>query len=117
MTRTIALFSAAFLLAASAAHAADKAEREAIKHGKDLYNSVGCSQCHGWAAQGGIAGPTLLTPSSVANFTTQLRGPRAVMPPYTSKVLQDGDIADIYAYVQTLPKAPDVKKIKLLQED
>ncbi len=117
MTRSIALLSATFLLVTSAAYAADKAEREAIKHGKDLYNSVGCSQCHGWAAQGGVAGPTLLNPSSTANFITQLRGPRAVMPPYTSKVLQDQDIADIYAYVATLPKAPDVKKIKLLQDD
>jgi mono/diheme cytochrome c family protein len=116
MTRTLALFSAAFLLVSSAAYAADKADREAIKHGMTLYNSDGCSQCHGWAGQGGTAGPTLLTPSSQANYITQLRSPRAVMPPYTAKVLQDQDIADIYAYVQTLPKPPDYKKIKLLQD-
>jgi mono/diheme cytochrome c family protein len=117
MTRTIALLSVAFLATISVANAADKAEREGIKHGMTLYNSVGCSQCHGWAGQGGIAGPTLLTPSSVANYDTQLRSPRAVMPPYEPKVLSDQDISDIFSYVQTLPKAPDVKKIKLLQED
>ena len=54
-------------------------------------------------------------PSSVANFITQLRQPKAVMPPYTDKVLADKDISDIYAYVQTLPKPPDVKTIRLLQ--
>ena len=36
------------------------------------------------------------------------------MPPYTEKVLPEQDMADIYAYIQSVPKAPDFKTIPLL---
>ena len=36
------------------------------------------------------------------------------MPPYTPKVLSDQQLADIYAYLQSIPKAPDYKTIPLL---
>ena len=37
------------------------------------------------------------------------------MPPYAEKILSDSDLADIYAYLQTIPK-PDYKSIPLLNQ-
>jgi hypothetical protein len=36
------------------------------------------------------------------------------MPPYTPKVLSDQELTDIYAYISSVPKAPDYKSIPLL---
>ena len=36
------------------------------------------------------------------------------MPPFSDKILSDGDLADIYAYLQSIPK-PDVNSIPLLK--
>jgi hypothetical protein len=38
------------------------------------------------------------------------------MPPYTSKVVSDADLANIYAYVQTRPAAPAVQDIPALRD-
>jgi hypothetical protein len=37
------------------------------------------------------------------------------MPPYTSKVLTDAQLADIYSFLQSIPKPPDVSTIPLLR--
>jgi hypothetical protein len=36
------------------------------------------------------------------------------MPPYREAVLPNEDLADIYAYLQSVPKTPDYKTIPLL---
>jgi cytochrome c1 len=36
------------------------------------------------------------------------------MPPYTSKITSDAELADIYAFLQSLPHPPDAKNIPLL---
>ena len=36
------------------------------------------------------------------------------MPPYTSKVVSDSELADIYAFLQSLPQPPAAKSIPLL---
>jgi hypothetical protein len=38
------------------------------------------------------------------------------MPPYREAVLSDPDLADIYAYLQSIPAAKDAKDIPLLQQ-
>ena len=38
------------------------------------------------------------------------------MPPYTSKVVSDQDLADLYAYLQSKPKAAPAKDIPLLNQ-
>ena len=48
-------------------------------------------------------------------FVSQLRTPRNQMPPYTAKVLSEADLADIYAFLQSLPQPPKVESIPLLQ--
>ena len=43
-----------------------------------------------------------------ARFSQYIRKPTGDMPPYTTKVLSDQDIADIYAWVNARPKPPAV---------
>ncbi len=95
--------------AQSAAPAGDAAK------GKQLFADDGCYQCHGYVGQGGNAGLRLGPPPiAYEAFIGQLRHPRAEMPPYEAKLLPDKDAADIYAYLQTLPKPPSVKDVPLL---
>ncbi len=76
---------------------------ETVGDGRKAYLRVGCAQCHGTVGQGGSAGPALAgTPLPYAGFAALLRNPRAEMPPYTAKVLSDGDLAAIYAFVKSL---------------
>ena len=84
-------------------------------NGKRLFENVGCFECHGWAGQGGGAGPKLIDPPAYPAYLVQLRTPRNIMPPFTTKVLTDQQATDIYAYVSTFAKAPDPRTIPLLQ--
>jgi ubiquinol-cytochrome c reductase cytochrome c subunit len=45
-----------------------------------------------------------------------VRHPSGGMPPYTSKVLSDAEIDDIYAFLKTIPAPPPVKDIPLLNQ-
>jgi cytochrome c1 len=38
------------------------------------------------------------------------------MPPYTEKTVSDQELADIYAYLKSLPEPPKAKDIPLLNE-
>jgi mono/diheme cytochrome c family protein len=93
-----------------------KAPAGDAQNGKKLYMAVGCYQCHGTVAHGSPrTGPTLLTTMPFEPFLRQLRRPEE-MPPYGAKVLSDQQAADIYAFIQTLPRPVDYKTIKLLQQ-
>jgi mono/diheme cytochrome c family protein len=97
--------------AASAQAPAGNAE-----NGKKLWNEVGCWQCHGYAGQGG-AGPKLApNPIAYQGYTRAIRTPRSQMPPYTTKVLSDAQLADIYAFLKAVPPSKDPKEIPLLKE-
>ena len=84
--------------------------------GKKLYESYGCYQCHGREAQGSSATGPRLGPKPIAftAFSRYVRRPTGQMPPYTSKVVSDSDMADIYAFVQARPAA--VEGVPLLRE-
>jgi mono/diheme cytochrome c family protein len=47
-------------------------------------------------------------------FKGQLRDPANDMPAYSTAVLSDQEIADMYAYVQSLPGARSAKDISIL---
>jgi mono/diheme cytochrome c family protein len=87
------------------------------QHGKTLYVTDGCYECHGYAAQGGAGTGPKLGPNPIpyAAFSFQVRSPRDEMPPYTAKVLSDADLADMYAFVQSLPQPPKPDSIPLLK--
>jgi ubiquinol-cytochrome c reductase cytochrome c subunit len=83
--------------------------------GKDAYMKYGCWGCHGTVGQGGITGPKLAPdPMPAETFTAFVRTTNRTMPPYREPVLPDADLADIYAYMQSIPKPADHKSIPLL---
>ena len=86
-------------------------------NGKRLFVKDGCYQCHGYQGQGGAAGARLAPrPIVLAALTAYVRHPTGQMPPYTSKVLSDADLADIHAYLSSIPAPPPVKDIPLLNQ-
>jgi mono/diheme cytochrome c family protein len=102
---------------ASASQKADNAPTGNAKNGKTVYTADGCYECHGREAQGGAGTGPKLGPSPIpySVFAFQVRSPRDQMPPYTSKVLPDSELADIYAFVQSVaqpPKADSIPQLK-----
>ena len=88
-----------------------------VAHGKQLYLATGCYQCHGTRGEGGGgAGPRLAPgPIPYEGLLHQLRHPRARMPVYTDVVMSDNDVADIYAYLQSVPKGKTASQIPMLK--
>jgi mono/diheme cytochrome c family protein len=83
------------------------------ENGKKLFVERACWQCHGLAAQGGgIAGPRLAgrVPAWPA-FSRYVRRPTEEMIPYTPKALPDTELADIYAWLRSIPPPPAVSSI------
>jgi mono/diheme cytochrome c family protein len=95
--------------------AADKPAN--IARGKQLYIATGCYQCHGTRGEGGgNAGPRVAPgPMPYEGLLIQLRKPRARMPLYTAVVMPDADVADIYAYLQSIPKGKTASEIPMLK--
>ena len=91
--------------------------RAASEKGKQLYVKHGCWQCHGFVGQGGVAGPALapkLMPlEAMTNF---VRNSSRAMPPYREAILSNADMADIHAYLASIPKPADPKSIPLLKQ-
>jgi mono/diheme cytochrome c family protein len=87
-----------------------------IERGKRHFTADGCYQCHGATADGAAAtGPKLSrTALPYDAFVMQLRRPSAEMPPYEAKLLPEQAVADIYAFVKSLPASPEAKNIPLL---
>lgn len=89
------------------------------QNGKKLFNADGCYECHGrqgqGAAQTGAAriGPPQL---SFEGFQSYVRSPKLNMPPYSSKAIPDQDLADIYAFLKSIPMPPKGKDIPLLNK-
>ncbi len=115
MYRIAYIVAAAALVVTTAASAADRAP--SVARGKATYLRVGCFECHGTQGQGGGGGATLapnpLPEEALSNFvrnTTSFR-----MPAYSPAVLTDGDLADIHAYLSSIPKAPSPDSIAILK--
>jgi mono/diheme cytochrome c family protein len=87
------------------------------ENGRHLFMKVGCYECHGTLAQGGV-GPRLAPrPMDLGAFVAFVRKPLGRgMPPFSSKVLSDSDLAHIRAYLETIPEPPPVKSIPLLNQ-
>jgi mono/diheme cytochrome c family protein len=109
-----AVLGAAFIVGFTGALAADT--RGNVVRGKQLYLATGCYQCHGTRGEGGgNAGPRLAPgPMPFEGLVLQLRRPRARMPVYTDVVMPDRDVADIYAYLQSVPKGKTAAEIPML---
>jgi ubiquinol-cytochrome c reductase cytochrome c subunit len=113
---TAVLLVTASLFGASSAFAAQAAPQGDPAKGKANFERVGCYQCHGHLGQGGREGPRIADPVPLAwpAFQAWVRTTSGDMPPYTQKVLSDQELVDIYAHLQSIPKAPNYKTIPLL---
>ncbi len=91
------------------------AQAASPEHGRLVFMKMGCWQCHGTVGQGG-AGPRIAPdPIPDETFAAFLRTTSRAMPPYREKILSDGDLSDIYAYLQSIPKPADAATIPLLR--
>jgi mono/diheme cytochrome c family protein len=90
-----------------------------LANGKQLYTRMNCSYCHGTEGQGSAAGvgPRIAHVSrSFDSFTRYVRRPSGRMTGYSEKILTDAELADIYAFLRSLPPAKPVAEIPLLDQ-
>jgi mono/diheme cytochrome c family protein len=79
--------------------------------GKQIFETLGCNKCHGSEGEGvassGPGGVPRIASTSLAlpAFTQLVRKPKGVMPPFGSERATDSDVADVYAFLQTLKPA------------
>jgi len=109
----LAALAAGLALGSSAALAAGDAAK-----GKENFMKYGCWQCHGTLGQGSpVTGPKLAPdPIPLEAMSSFIRNSRRTMPPYRVEVLPEADLADIHAYLSSVPKPADYKTIPLLAE-
>jgi len=112
-TLSAAVFAAPAVFAAQAPAAAPAGD---VAKGKAVFERTGCYQCHGLQGQGGREGPRIASPVPLAwpALSTFVRTTKGDMPPYTENVLSNQELADIYAYMRSIPPAPDFKTIPML---
>ena len=110
----LAVLAAGVILGHGSAFAADVAK------GKAAFMKYGCWQCHGTEGQGSAAtsaGKVLAPdPLPYEGFAAFVRSTNRAMPPYSETILPNGDLADIHAYLASVPKPKDYKSIPLLSQ-
>ena len=93
--------------------------------GRAQYHSFGCYACHGFTGETGQTGVQLNPPRlpQVA-FITYVRNPPLVstgnfrMPAYGGDIVTDQSLADIYAFLESLPSGtPPLDDIELLRDE
>jgi mono/diheme cytochrome c family protein len=97
----------------------EAASTENAEAGKKIFMKDGCYECHGREGQGAAqaSGPRIGPPQRfVRSFINYVRQPTGQMPPFTTEVISDQELADIYAYLQSRPKATPSKDIPLLNQ-
>ena len=72
-------------------------------HGQELFFANGCNLCHGDQGQGGLGSTIASTGLTLEQVIQQYRDPRDQMPRFPAEAVPDEDVADIYAWLQTLP--------------
>src|SRR6187551_1507887 len=91
------------MLGATAPAAPLKAKGGDPMRGRQVFETVGCWQCHGYVGQGGFSGPRIAPrPMPLPALAAYVRSPSGDMPPYSAKILSAKDIVDIYAYLASI---------------
>src|SRR6202521_2667732 len=125
---TLPAISAILLLAAPASRAQNAAPQGKknettpaghVETGKKIFMKDGCYECHGREGQGAAqaSGPRIGPPQRfIRPFIKYVRQPTGQMPPFTTEVISDQELADIYAYLQSRPRPESSKDIPLLNQ-
>ena len=90
--------------------------------GKVAYMSAGCYTCHGTVGQGGAGARLAPKPRAQDGFIAYVRSGRrgwsvaGGMPAYPVRMLPDTALADIYAYLTSIPAPPPAAENPLLKD-
>lgn len=121
MRKTLLVLAGSILSVAGFAASSTSASQTAtpagdVARGQAVFERTGCWQCHGHQGQGGREGPRIASPVPMnwQVLSTFVRTTKGDMPPYTEKVLSNQELADVYAYLRSIPPAPEFKTIPLL---
>jgi len=122
MKRILVLASLAALIAVAIGGAtADAQQTQAtppqgnVEKGKESFKAHGCISCHGFSGWGGAGARLAQNQITFQAFVNYVRKPKGTMPPFGSQVTAT-ELADIYAYVKSIPPSPDPKTIPLLND-
>ncbi len=126
MTRFDRMLIAALAVAAFSAGGLDTGARAQnappgnAANGKRVYLATNCFTCHGRVGQGGAyngPAPVLArTAMPFEAFKAYTRAATGDMPAYSEAVMSDQDIADIFAFLQSLPGRRAVKDLTILND-
>jgi len=114
------ILAALVSLFATAAFAQQETTAGSADRGHQAYMKYMCYTCHGTVGQGADrgTGPKLAPgPMPYPAFVLQVRTPRQDMPPYRKEFVSDQELADIYAYLQTVKVSSAAKDSPLLKFD
>jgi mono/diheme cytochrome c family protein len=81
--------------------------------GKDLYLRYSCYACHGYDGHGGAGARLVPMRMTVERFTAYVHNPRQ-MPPYSTTLLSDTQLADVWTTLKSMAVSPEAKDIPLL---
>ncbi|MGA8767294.1 MAG: cytochrome c [Candidatus Acidiferrales bacterium] len=77
-----------------------------IANGKRVFESAGCVACHGAQGQGTALAPQIAPPPmQLAAVVAYVRQPTGKMPPVPVATASDSQLADVYAYLQSVAPA------------
>ena len=80
-------------------------------NGQSLFFDMGCNVCHGDRGEG-LVGPTIaMTIVPLERVVEQYREPLEAMTAFPPDQISDEEIADIYAWLQTVPRPPAAQEI------
>jgi ubiquinol-cytochrome c reductase cytochrome c subunit len=107
-------------LTAAAAGQSARTNRTAVANGESVYLRVGCFTCHGTVGHGGAARRLAPNTLPLPSFTTWVRNGTpgwtfaSGMPAFPATIISDAELADVRAYLASLPAPPPVADIPLL---
>ena len=88
-----------------------------VETGRRSFTTYACSACHGYSGQGGVGPRLAATSLSAAALMKYVRQPSGSMPRYATEAqIADATLADIYAFLKSIPPPQDPKTIPLLQQ-
>ncbi|MGB9067982.1 MAG: c-type cytochrome [Candidatus Acidiferrales bacterium] len=94
--------------------AAAQSSAPGVANGKTVFASAGCITCHGAQAQGTSLAPAIAPPPlELPAMITYVRQPTGKMPPVAEATASDGQLADVFAYLQSIaPETPSAGERK-----
>jgi ubiquinol-cytochrome c reductase cytochrome c subunit len=118
---TVVLFVAALRAQTPPQTSAQPLRGDASK-GRVAFMNAGCYTCHGTVGQGGAGARLAPKPRAEPGFAAYVRSGRrgwsvaGGMPAYPASVLSDAALADIYAYLASIPAPLPAAQNPLLKD-